>query len=293
MPLSDREIAALISLLDDTDVEVVQHVEEKLVSLGPDGIRILENASEHIQDAEIQIRLEEIIERIHFSNVKDLMQKWLNEGAEDILEGALLVCKFQYPDVDMLKFVQRIQKIAQSVWIELNQSLTPLEEINVLNHVFFNLHGFVGEGEHPFDPVLGYISDVINNKRGNSISLGLLYLLIAQENKLTIYGINLPYHFILAYTKSDLTYEELEQGASSDKVIFYINPLNNGMVFSRAEITNYLERSKIPIKESFYSPCHPKEIIKALILHQMNAYEQSGQIEKGRKMKELYSLFLF
>ena len=292
MPLSDREIEALISLLDDTDVEVVQHVEEKLVSLGIEGIHILEYAFENIKEAEIQLRVEEIIERIQFENTRDLLQMWLHEGAEDLMEGALLVCKFQYPDLDTIKFVQKIQKIAQSVWIELNQSLTPLEEINVLNHVIFNLHGFVGEGEHPFEPTLGYISDVVHSRRGNSISLGLLYLLIAQENKLTIYGINLPYHFILAYTKSDLSFEELKQGNSSQQVIFYINPLNNGMVFSRAEITNYLERSKIPVKESFYSPSHPKEIIKAMILYQINAYEQSGQIEKGRKMKELYSLFL-
>lgn len=44
-----------------------------------------------------------------------------------------------------------------------------------------------------------FINTVIESRKGNPLSLSLLYSVIAESLDLPIYGVNLPNHFVLAY----------------------------------------------------------------------------------------------
>lgn len=291
MPLSDSEINALVRLLDDSDIEVLEHVSDKLMDLGIDGIPKLEFAWENIGEPIIQEKIEDIIQKIQFNNIKTSFQNWINNQNNDLLQGAILVAKFQYPELDENRLIGQIEKIIQSVWIELNTGLTPLEETRVINHVLFNLQGFHGDAEHPFEINNGYLNLVMDTKKGNSITIGILYILIAKALDIPIYGVCLPYHFILAYSPIDLAQNELGELDLQEKIVFYINPLNKGLVFSKTEITSYLERSNISPQEKFYNPSSNLNIIKSLIYNQMNGHDKKGENEKGEKWKEIYKLF--
>ena len=61
------------------------------------------------------------------------------------------------------------------------------------------------------------INAVLESKKGNPISMCVVYMLIAQKLKLPVYGVNLPSLFVLTYKKGD------EQ--------FYINAFNKGLNF--------------------------------------------------------------
>ncbi|MBK9794723.1 MAG: hypothetical protein IPP60_16895 [Sphingobacteriales bacterium] len=291
-PVSEKEFKALITLLDDNDNEVYSHVSDKLFSLGVEGIPLLESAWETSENQVIQTRLEDLINKIQFSNVKDRLIKWIDKGGEDLLEGALLVSKFQYPDLDEFKVTQKVESISKNVWIELNPALSPLEEAHVINHVFFQLHGFFGHQTAQLDADLGYLNNLIDSKKGNSLSLSILYLILAQKNDLPIYGVNLPYHFIMAYSRKHLTDEELAANDQEKSVMFYINPLNKGIAFSRSEITHYLEQMKVKTHSKFFSPCNNLEIIKTLIYNQLSCYDQTGNTDKAHQLKELFDLFV-
>ncbi len=290
--VSEKEFKALITLLDDNDSEVYSHVSDKLFSLGVEGIPLLESAWETSENQLIQTRLEDLINKIQFSNVKDRLIKWIDKGGEDLLEGALLVAKFQYPDLDEFKITQKVETISKNVWIELNPALSPLEEAHVINHVFFQLHGFFGHQTAQLDADLGYLNNLLDSKKGNSLSLSILYLILAQKNDLPIYGVNLPYHFIMAYSRKHLTDEELAANDQEKSVMFYINPLNIGIAFSRSEITHYLEQMKVKTHSKFFSPCNNLEIIKTLIYNQLSCYDQTGHTDKAHQLKELFDLFV-
>jgi regulator of sirC expression with transglutaminase-like and TPR domain len=290
--VSEKEFKALITLLDDNDNEVYSHVSDKLFSLGVEGIPLLESAWETSENQLIQTRLEDLINKIQFSNVKDRLIKWIDKGGEDLLEGALLVAKFQYPDLDEFKITQKVETISKNVWIELNPALSPLEEAHVINHVFFQLHGFFGHQTAQLDADLGYLNNLLDSKKGNSLSLSILYLILAQKNDLPIYGVNLPYHFIMAYSRKHLTDEELAANDQEKSVMFYINPLNKGIAFSRSEITHYLEQMKVKTHPKFFSPCNNLAIIKTLIYNQLSCYDQTGHTDKAHQLKELFDLFV-
>lgn len=291
MALTEGEFKALISLLDDNDREVYEHVSEKLTQMGVSGIPMLESAWEFSENELIQSRLEELIGKIHFENIVDRLQKWINNGCENLLEAALLVAKFQYPELDENRFNLKLEKIIHSIWIHLSASMGPLEEVNVINKILFREFEFKGNKDPQPDADLAYINTVLENKRGNSIGIGILYLIIAERLDLCIYGVNLPYHFILCSTSRLLTLEELLKSDQEKSVLFYINPLLDGVPFSRGEITKYLVQSRITSHSKYYSPCQNSEIIKTLIYNQLSCYDKNGDIEKGRRMKQLYDLF--
>lgn len=290
--VSEKEFRALITLLDDNDNEVYSHVTNKLFSLGVEGIPLLESAWETSENQLIQTRLEDLINKIQFSNVKDRLIKWINKGGEDLLEGALLISKFQYPEIDEFKITQKIETISKNIWIELNPALSPLEEAHVVNHVFFQLHGFFGHQTQQLDADLGYLNNLLDSKKGNSLSLSILYLILAQKNELPIYGVNLPYHFIMAYSRKHLSEADLDANDQEKSVMFYINPLNKGIAFSRSEITHYLEQMKVKTHPKFFSPCNNMEIIKTLIYNQLSCYDQNGNVDKAHQLKELFDLFM-
>ena len=122
--VSDKEFHALITLLDDNDKEIFSHVSDKLFSLGVEGIPMLESAWETADNQLIQTRLEDLINKIQFSNIKDRLAKWIDKGGNDLLEGALLVAKFQYPELEENKAIQKIESISKNIWIELNPALS-------------------------------------------------------------------------------------------------------------------------------------------------------------------------
>ncbi|HND46661.1 MAG TPA: transglutaminase family protein, partial [Chitinophagales bacterium] len=175
------EFKALVSLLDDDDNEVFTHVSNKLVSFGKEGLSLLESAWEAEENIVIQEKLESLIKKIQYDNIKDRLKQWLESDEQDLLEAALIVNTIEYPEIDELAIIDKINSIAKSVWIELNAALSPLEELQVMNQVFYQLHGFFSNNDkNTFKqiPDLGNLNKILETKNGNSISLGILFLII-------------------------------------------------------------------------------------------------------------------
>ena len=84
--MKDKEIRALISLLDDDDASVVSHVEKKILSLGNQVIPLLESEWECNFNPIIQKKIEEIIHSLQFENLKTQLISWKENGGEDLLK---------------------------------------------------------------------------------------------------------------------------------------------------------------------------------------------------------------
>ncbi len=286
--ISDKEFRALVSLLDDEDDEVYEHVKSKLISLGITSVPKLEAAWETSSDDLLQNRLEELIQSIQNDRLLEELKNWKKNDADDLLLGAILIAKFKYPHLDESVILSYMKKLNQSIWLELHSGLTSLEEVKVFNHVFYKLYGFHEDAKKKeIDLESGFINNVIDNKKGNSLTLGILYLAIAKQLNLPIYGVNLPFHFALAYCKRAILPEEIEAGAIDlqKEILFYINPGNDGAIFSRSDIDIYLEKIQSPRKKEYYNPCNNEIIIQALMNNQIYCFKKLGEIEQANKLK--------
>ena len=78
--MNDNELKALISLLDDEDREVVEHVEQQIRQMGGQMIPFLESEWEGSFNPDLQKRIEEIIHDLQYESVLDRMRDWKNGG---------------------------------------------------------------------------------------------------------------------------------------------------------------------------------------------------------------------
>lgn len=285
------ELRALISLLDDSDAEIFRNVREKLVSIGPSVIPDLESVWERTFDTTLQQRIEDIIHRIQIDDTTDKLVNWIHRGAENLLEGIILVARCQYPDIEEDKIYQFMDRLKKDIWMEINHSQTALEKCRVFNQVFYNIYGFMANTGNYQAPENNYINKVIESKKGNAVSLAAIYAIIAQELKLPVFGVNLPEHFILCWV-DDSEIGRLLSGGKGPNVLFYINPLNRGAIFSRREIDQFLIRGGIKPHVSYYEPAPNYAIIIRMLTNIIAHYQNEGRQEKAEELLALKSILL-
>ncbi len=278
------KVHALISLLDDPNDLVFNSAEEELLKENSDVIDELEKAWEISTDDVFQRRVENIIHYIQLKDVKSQLRKWLVEGAEDLLYGAFLVAKYQYPEINYDDLNQKIDRLRRDVWLELNDHLTSIEKVRIINHVLFDIYKFIRNSRNFFAPQNSYINKVVDTKRGNPVSLSILYSVISQRLGLPVFGVNLPKNFVLCYVDEHSIKEE-------EDILFYINPVNKGAILGRREIEYFLKQQKLIPKPDYFLPCSNTEIIKRLLVNLIFAYENKGDDLKKNELEELMKIF--
>jgi len=280
MPMmTTKELTAIIKMLDDPDTHIFNELKNMLISEGPHVVQFLEKSWENSNNEIIQSRIEEIIQIIQFDNIKKELKKWKDEGQNNLLFGAYLISKFQYPELDLSEIESKIENIKKEVWIELNNNLTALEKIKIINHIFYKILGFKRNVSNPYSPQNLFINDLLELKKGNQISLSILYAIISQELGLPVYGVNLPGSIILAYKDEISLIEDFEFKSEHD-ILFYINPFNKGAVFGKREIDYYLKQQNIEPQKDFYQPCSNVKTLERMITSLIECFEKLGYKEK-------------
>lgn len=280
-----KEIQSLIKLLDDPDPEISQHVEERLLSYGYEVVDYLESAWEQSFDAILQERIENLVHKIQFANVKTELELWNLGGSFDLLQGVIAVNKYQYPDLDEQKIINQIEEIKREIWLQMTYEMSAVEKVKLINHVFYTINGFSGNTTNHQDPQNSFISRVLETKKGNQILLATIYSVIAQKLDIPIYGVNLPQHFVLAYV------DESPGNNFESKILFYINAFNRGFIFGRRDVDSFLKQLSLKPDKHFYEPCSNVDIVKRIIRNLISAYEKAGSADKVEELKELLYIF--
>lgn len=281
---NSKEIDALIRLLEDPDQEVYGEVEKRLLEHGNAVVKFLETEWEKSLDTLIQERIENIVHQIQFDNVKEDLSLWYQSGAFDLLKGALVINRYQYPDLDEQRVINQLEEIRREVWLGLQHEMSSVEKIKLINHIFYKINGFSGNTKNHHDPQNSYINQVLDTRKGNQISLAIIYCTIAQKLDIPVYGVNLPQHFILGYI------DETKRDEQEFGVLFYINAFNKGAIFGKHDVDQFLRQLNLQPMPGFYAPCSNVEIIRRIIRNLISAYENLGSAEKVAELKELQDI---
>ncbi len=288
-----NEVNALITLIEDPDESIYSQVRNELRNYGEAIIPQLEHYWE-LEDFGplFQTRLEELIASIQYEGVYNRLKKWKNSEDKNLLEGALIINRYQYPSYDEEEMRRTVSKIRQDIWLELNDNLTAFEQVRVINHILFTHHGFKGNRDNYHQPQNSFIADMLASKSGNPLSLSLLYAYLASSLDLPIFGVNLPSHFILCYLDHQSEDEALGLTKDDADVLFYINPFNAGAILQHEEIDEFLEKQNLPRDDRFYRPCSNMEMISRMLNNLIHAYISTNNDEKVRELKTMQSLLL-
>ena len=282
-----KELKALISLLDEPDAEVYDQISLKIHAYGTDAIPVLEESWEQSFDPFLQERIEDIIHLIQLDDLYADLFSWAQFGKDDLMRGFMLAARYQYPDLDAEKIIQQVGQLMQDVWLELNPKLTALEKIKVVNHILFDIHKFRGNKSNIKSPDNLYLNILLETRKGNPLSIGILYIIIARSLKLPVYGVDLPNHFVLAYM--DVGENMNMESSENDQAIFYVNPFNRGMLFTHNEIEAYIKQMKLPHNDSYFQACDNLTIIRRLFGELISLHQELGNKEKVEELRKLGS----
>lgn len=272
------ELKALISLIDDDDVAIFDHVESKILSLGTEIIPILETEWEENLNPLMQERIENLIHRLQFSLLKERLIDWLENKQDDLLFGMWVIATYQYPDLELETLREQVENLFYEAWKKGQDIIDPAEHIQLLNDLLYTKYHFSTNTKNFHAPSNSMLNLVLEQKKGNPISIAVVYLLIAQRMRLPIYGVNLPKLFVLVYKSPDQT--------------FYINSNNRGLVFNKDDINKFLEQLKLSPKEQYFEPCSHLAIVTRVLRNLEYSYVKLGDEDHKHDIRELLTILL-
>jgi len=273
------EISALMNLIDDPDEVVYASVSTKIISMGREIIPNLESIWETADNYETVKRVEYLIHRVNFQDVLNELENWA-ENDENLVEGALIVSRYFYPDLNLAPFYKDLEKLRRNIWLELNSYLTPIEKITVFNGIFYNYYKQSGV-EITYDNYKPFLlNNALEMKKGNAYSNGIIYLILCAMLDLPVQAINIPRQFILGY------FNNFNFGQNHEKIVFYIDPLG-GNLYSHKDIINYFNKLNVESKESYFEPVQNKEIIRILLLELSKCFREEKDFYKYEDLGSL------
>jgi hypothetical protein len=281
---SYTELKALVSLLDEPNEENFSSIRTKVCAYGLKAIPFLDDACLNSKNVEYVNRVKSLVNEIFFNDTFKTLNTWSSEEGEglDLLEAFFSISRLLDSDIDTAKYLTEFNQIRKDVWLELNNNLTALEIIRVLNHIIYDYHMFSGQRTPHSNKLKLYSPDhLFELKKGNSLSLGILYLAIAQNLKLPIYGVDLPGHFVLCYLDENANLKNTSD-YSQKEVLFYLNAMNNGAVFTKNEIEDFVFQMNVKSEKSHFLPCSNKTIIKRLLREVSKEVKLSGDDKKSK-----------
>lgn len=276
----EKQLLALISLLDDPDELVFEQIRTQIEQFGDVAIPALEHACEsHEYGLLFEDRVTELIQQIQNSSVINGLSSWIDSSEKDLLEALLAISRYQYPNLKEKEVHDFFDRLEKDVWLELNDGLTALEKLKVINHILFDVYGFSGNREDYGNPDNSFINKVVSGKTGNPISMSCVYLILAKRLDLPIRGVNLPRHFILAW--EDDFDGILGKDHDDFDVLFYFNPFSEGAVFGKQDVQSFLQEIKIKPEASFFKACTNLDIVNRTLNNLIHSFKQLGFNEKA------------
>jgi len=284
----EAEISALFKLIDDPDEEVFNTIADRLLNYGTPIIPDLEHLWENTLDEATLERIEIMIYKLRLQDLKEAFIEWKSKPDPSLFEGALLVTKFQYPELAIDSFRHLMEKIRRNIWLELNNYLTPLEQANVIRNILFSYYQIKGVEVNYEKPEEFLISAPLQSKKGNAIANTLLYAELCQQLEIQAQFINIPKQCIIAFYASDWDPEEIV--ANPQEVIQFYVEGTTGNAFSQKDLDQYMIRSNIEPKNSYYKALSNVKIIKKHLLEFAKCFSSPTLQYKQKDLTDLANL---
>ncbi len=271
--LTGDDIQALIRLMGDTDPRTSKMARDRL--LQADVTDVLPYLGEAVSDPDPLIRgrarlfLEEL-------RLADLARQWaalaeLPDADIDLEDGAFLIARYRYPEKDFEPYRDWLDEMAAAVAADLEPDMGMYRKIGVLNMHLFELAGLRGDDVRYYDPDNSCINRVIDRKRGNPITLSVIYLLVGQRIGLPLHGVGLPGHFVVKYSDGD------------DKT--WIDPFHQGRLLSREDCIRYVRGMGYPFRAHFLKPISTRSMLVRMLGNLHRIYTETDQPLQAEHIK--------
>ena len=241
MRIDPDELAPLVALFDDRDSVVAALVDDRLASYGPEVVRSLRNRAAREADparkADIIGRAQALNTTFRLADFQDFATR--TPGPLSLFEGSWIISSMLDYTLIRERYEALFFRCSQEYLAEASDQRTGVENIRILNHIFFHRLRFTLYDVQLKEPQYALVSDALRTKNGNPFALSFLYLMICQEAGLPVELVCFPGGFIPVYVEGG-------------KVLFYINIYRGGEIFLRDRLQAFLKAAGLQIDERMF-----------------------------------------
>ena len=197
------------------------------------------------------------------------------ENRLDLGRAALLIAGEEYPGLDLLRYVAKLEALAAAVRPDVTATDEPITKIEYLNAHLFEERGFRGNTQEYYDPRNSFLNDVLDRRLGIPITLSVVYMEVGRRVGMPLQGIGMPGNFIMKYADAE---EEI-----------YIDPFSKGRILSREACKSLLQDiygEPVPFQETFLAPVTKKQILSRLLMNLKAIYVHTKDYLKALSIVE-------
>ena len=285
---SSGEINGLLGLLDDPDEEIYSTVADRIINLGKEIIPLLEELWEHTEDTEVQQRIELLIHRVNFRDLQQDFVEWASGSHPEMLRGAILIARYQYPGLNEAELITKFDLYRKSVWLELNNLMTPLEQVNVLYAILYKHFNIKGHELTERKVNYFFINNLLDTHQGNTYSIGILYLYLCELLDIPIFAVGVPRQFIFAYidTVHNYIFPDRE---GVPQIQFYIDPAT-GVLYTHKDVLAYMKKINALDVQACVTPLTTRQIIRRMLEDLALCYRYNKEDIKATEIEGLMEI---
>lgn len=287
-----KEIAALVSLLDDPDVKIYNLVKNQLLNVGNDCIPLLEKANfENDLDEIYQSRIKGLTHEIKLNEILCKHKDWIHHPV-NLIDGVNQIDQYFFPNITRYYIENEIKNIVSEISNRLIENMSALEKISVINDVLYDEYKFRGDKRDYHSAENSSFGKLLQNKKGNPLTNSILYIEIARQLNLPVMGINLPNHFIVGFlNKKDINQFPSGYSFKKEDVMFYINPFSQGVILKKQDIQDFIQQTNVINNEYYYTPCPFIHITKRMLTNLNFSFKKSDDVLKKSDLKNIINLY--
>lgn len=188
----------------------------------------------------------------------------------DLGRAALTIALPDYPDLDVVNYLARIDELALDVGKRIDSAADIYRSMAALNYVLFKQYGFHGNRNDYFDPKNSFLNEVIERKTGIPITLSVLYMEVARRVGLMLDGVGFPGHFLVKCV------------GDGEEIV--IDPFNGGEIKSREDMEGMLFNlygGKVKLHSEFLAAATKKHILKRMLVNLKAMYINGNDLLKS------------
>jgi len=177
----------------------------------------------------------------------------------DVLTGALLIAKDEFPSLDIAHEKHRIDEIAAP--LGRLEDLDAADQASLLAERLFGDCGFRGNADDYYDPRNSCLNDVLDRQLGIPITLSVLIMEVGRRVGLEIQGIGLPGHFCV--------------GARVGDELVLLDPFGGGRRLERDEAEAIASRAvgrQVELTDAHFVPTTKAQIVVRMLRNLQGIY---------------------
>jgi len=197
------------------------------------------------------------------------------ENRLDLGRACLLIAGEEYPGLDMLRYVAKLEAMAAAVRPGVTTTDDPITKIEHLNRYLFEERGFRGNAREYYDPRNSFLNDVLDRRLGIPITLSVVYMEVGRRLSMPLHGVGMPGHFIMKYVDAE---QEI-----------YIDPFSKGRILSRTaceELLQDIYGEPVPFQETFLASVSKKQILSRILMNLKAIYVHTKDYLKALSVVE-------